>query len=190
MSNQANKGKRSEMLAVKLTVIVAAVVLMLAVVNELTFETIALNEAEKSNSARIELFPDAQSFSEMNFDLTSEESKVVSAVYAANSSGEDVLGYCLNVTCKGFGGDIELIVGIDHDRKITGVQLISHAETPGIGAVAVAEDGALMSAFKNVGVSGVEGIASVSGATISSKAVKEGIAAALEIAEKLLKEGY
>ena len=51
MSNQASKPK-SEMLPLKLTLIVSAVVLMLAIVNELTFETIAANTAAKRTPVR------------------------------------------------------------------------------------------------------------------------------------------
>lgn len=189
MLKQTSKSK-SELLPLKLTIIVSAVVLMLAIVNELTFETIASNAAAKSNSARQELFVDSVGFSPVSFDLTDEEAKTVSEIYSAAGMGEDILGYCMNVTCKGFGGDIVLIVGVDLDGSITGVRLISHSETPGIGAVAVAENGALLSRFSGVTSSGVENVESISGATISSSAVKEGLAKALAVAEKLLKEGY
>ncbi len=187
MSNQANK---SENLPLKLTIIVVAVVLMLALVNELTYKTIAENAAAKSNSARQELFTDSTGFTPVEFELTEEESKTVSEIYSASGAGEDILGYCLNVTCGGFGGDIVLIVGVDLDGSVTGVQLISHAETPGIGAVAVAEDGELLPQFTGATASNIEGVVAVSGATVSSSAVKDGIAKALAVAERLLKEGY
>ena len=45
----------------------------------------------------------------------------------------------MNITCKGFGGDIQLIVGIDLDGEVVGVQLVSHSETPGIGAAAISD---------------------------------------------------
>ena len=189
MLKQTSKSK-SELLPLKLTIIVSAVVLMLAIVNELTFETIASNLAAKSNSARQELFVDSVGFSPVSFDLTDEEAKTVSEIYSAAGKGEDILGYCMNVTCKGFGGDIVLIVGVDLDGSITGVRLISHAETPSIGASALTEDGGLLTRFSGVTASGVENVESVSGATISSSAVKEGLAKALAVAEKLLREGY
>ncbi|MBQ2881641.1 MAG: FMN-binding protein [Clostridia bacterium] len=189
MSKQASKSK-SEMLPLKLTVIVTAVVLMLSIVNELTVETIAANTAKKSNIARQELFVDSTGFTSVDFELTEEEAKTVSEIYSASGEGEDILGYCMNVLCKGFGGDIILIVGVDLDGDVTGVQLISHSETPSIGAVALDENGKLLPQFVGVSSSGIEGIESVSGATISSSAVKEGIIKALAVAERLLKEGY
>lgn len=189
MSNQVSKSK-SEMLPLKLTIIVSAVVLMLAIVNELTFATIAANTAAKSNLARQELFVDSTGFTSVDFELTAEESKTVSEIYSASGEGEDILGYCMNVLCKGFGGDIVLIIGVDLDGEIVGVQVISHAETPSIGAVALDENGKLLPQFAGVSASGLESVESVSGATISSTAVKEGILKALAVAERLLKEGY
>ena len=189
MSNQANRSK-SEMLPLKLTLIVSAVVLMLAIVNELTFETIAANTAAKSNLARQELFADSTGFNSIDFELSEDEAKTVSEIYSAAGEGEDILGYCMNVVCKGFGGDIVLIIGIDLDGDITGIQLISHAETPSIGAVAVDENGSFFPQFVGVSASELEKVETVSGATISSSAVKEGIAKALAVAERLLKEGY
>ena len=119
MSNQASKPK-SEMLPLKLTLIVSAVVLMLSIVNELTFETIASNAAAKSNSARQELFVDSTGFTPVDFELTEDEAKTVSEIYSASGEGEDILGYCMNIICKGFGGDIVLIVGVDLDGDVTG----------------------------------------------------------------------
>lgn len=187
MSNQANK---SEMLPLKLTVIVTAVVLMLAIVNELTFETIAANAEAKSNSARQELFVDSTGFTPVDFELTDEEAKTVSDIYSVSGAGEDILGYCMNVTCGGFGGDIVLVVGVDLDGSLTGVQLISHSETPNIGAKAVMEDGELIPQFAGVDASGVGNVSAVSGATVTSEAVKDAISKALAVSERLLKEGY
>ena len=182
MSNQANKQSLDMSLPVKLVIIVAAVVLMLAVVNGLTSEKIASNEAEKSNSARKEIFTDATGFSLVNFQLTKEEEKSVSEIYAAEGSGEDLLGYCISVVGSGFGGDISLIVGVNLDGSVMGVQVISHTETPGIGSVALDKDGALLPQFVGASISEVQGVSAVSGATYSSAGVMEGVSVALEVA--------
>ena len=181
---------KSEMLPLKLVIIVSAIVFILAIVNELTFETIASNAAEKSNKARQELFVESQGFEPVAFELTAEESEVVSDIYSASGLGEDILGYCMNITCKGFGGDIQLIVGIDLDGEVVGVQLVSHSETPGIGAAAISEDGVFLPLFMGASASDIDNISTVSGATISSKAVADGVAKALAVAGRLLKEGY
>lgn len=189
MLNPASK-QGSERLPLKLTIIVSVIVLMLAVANELTSEKIAFNEALKSNNARQQLFSDSGGFEKVDFELSEDEAKFVGEIYAATGSAEDILGYCLDVTCKGFGGDVLLIIGVDLDGCITGVQLISHSETPGIGAVAVASGGELLSQFSGATASSIENVTAVSGATVSSSAVKDGITKALTVAGRLLKEGY
>ena len=73
---------------------------------------------------------------------------------------------------------------------LTGISVISHTETPGLGAVAAANN-AKGEAFRGqfVGQSGVlsvgDQIDGMSGATITSKAVTTGVNAALEFVENL-----
>ena len=190
MSKQANNQPIDLSLPFKLVVIVSAVVFMLAVVNGLTYEKIASNEAEKSNGARQEIFADAVGFKRLDFELTGEEAKSVSEIYVVESSNEEFLGYCFSVVGTGFGGDISLIVGVDLNCAVVGVKVISHSETPGIGSVALEDEGALLPLFAGVKASEVSGISAVSGATYSSAGVKEGVAVALKVADRILREGY
>lgn len=179
----------SENLPLKLTVIVAVVVFMLAVVNELTYSIIQANAAAAGEAARTELFASAGSFEKQSVTLTEEEAKSIGEIYKVFGN-DSVIGYCINVSCKGFGGDISLIVGVNSDGSVKGIKLLSHSETPGIGAVAVQETGTLLPQFVNATLSSVDNVTAVSGATISSTAVKTGVRAALGVAERLIKEGY
>ena len=43
-------------------------------------------------------------------------------------------GYCLNVAARGYSGPICMLVGIDPQGMIKGVRILTHNETPGIGA--------------------------------------------------------
>ena len=78
-------------------------------------------------------------------------------------------------TAKGFGGDMSLMVGYHPDKTIRGVSIVSHAETPGVGSKV--DDATYLSQYE--GLSGGltiskrndADITSVSGATISSKAI-------------------
>ncbi|MFV0440893.1 MAG: RnfABCDGE type electron transport complex subunit G [Lachnospirales bacterium] len=47
--------------------------------------------------------------------------------------GEGV-GYVVEVNPKGYGGSIKMLVGFDYDGVITGVDIVTHSETPGLGA--------------------------------------------------------
>lgn len=45
-------------------------------------------------------------------------------------------GIAVRTTQNGFGGPIEVLVGFDNEGTIKGYQILSHSETPGLGAKA------------------------------------------------------
>lgn len=45
-------------------------------------------------------------------------------------------GAAVESTTTGFGGDLKVLVGFDHDGKITGYTILESSETPGLGAKA------------------------------------------------------
>jgi electron transport complex protein RnfG len=102
----------------------------------------------------------------------------IRAVYTVKLNGETV-GYCVNVIGKGFGGDINLMVGYQPDKSIRGVSIVSHGETPGVGskvgnaAYLSQYDG--LSGELTISKRGDADITAISGATISSKAVHQAI---------------
>ena len=108
----------------------------------------------------------------------------IRAVYTVRINGETV-GYCVNVIGKGFGGDINLMVGYQPDKSIRGVSIVSHGETPGVGSKV--GDAAHLSQY--IGLSGDltiskrgdADITAISGATISSNAVHEAVVRACEV---------
>ena len=88
---------------------------------------------------------------------------------------------------SGFGGNLDIMVGVGADGTCTGVSIISHAETSGLGANATKED--FRSQFvgkSNVAVTKDGGdIAALTGATITSRAVWNGVNAAIEAAASM-----
>lgn len=52
-----------------------------------------------------------------------------------DQQGRD-LGAAVESTTGGFGGDLKVLVGFDHEGKVLGYTLLEHAETPGLGAKA------------------------------------------------------
>ena len=48
--------------------------------------------------------------------------------------GSGLVGFVGEGKSKGYGGDIEAMVGFSPDGRITGVQVLRHKETPGLGA--------------------------------------------------------
>jgi Na+-translocating ferredoxin:NAD+ oxidoreductase subunit G len=95
-------------------------------------------------------------------------------------------------TGKGFGGDIGLMVGVDLETdKVVGVGITTHAETPGLGARAKTDpkftdqfkDKAMTETFKVKSDGGQ--IDALSGATITSRGVANGVSQAGELYQTL-----
>ena len=161
-------------LTVTLLLICAVVAAVLAGVNMITKDKIAAIQVQKTENAIKEVLPDASDVQQMPLD---GDAGIVQAVYAAGSS------YAVQVAPGGFDGEITMMVGIS-EGKVTGISVISHTETPGLGAVAAAQN-AKGEAFRDqfVGQEGTlavgQQIDAMSGATITSNAVVAGVNAAL-----------
>lgn len=168
-------------LSLTLLVITSLMAAALAGVNMMTAPIIAKsNEAKTQNAVQAVLKGDGDLMDPSSYTDTSG---IVSAVYA----GEN--GYAVQVTPGGFGGEINMMVGVDKEGKVLGVSIISHAETPSLGAVAGAENEAgrafrdsFIGLFGEVKVSKEGGEAdTITSATITSKAVATGVNAALAL---------
>lgn len=101
----------------------------------------------------------------------------------------ELLGYSVESTGAGFGGDLELTVGYGADGKIVGVSVISNSETPGVGSKAMDANYLKNYNQKSGKVTLGSGLDAISGATISSKAVNGAVNAATEKLEAFLKGG-
>jgi len=154
-----------------LTVICLAVALLLAVVNHVTAPVIAEATAEAERKARSEALPDATDFAEVPLPEGTPETVV--SCYRDNGGK----GYVFLVKGAGYGGKsnpITLLVGITPDGKIAGLKITDvSGETAGIGDKVKKKD--FTSRFPDVDAAGVEDVENVSGATYSSKGVKQGV---------------
>ncbi len=164
-------------LAGKLLIITAVVALALAGVNSVTEPIIAQLKADNLQNA-IELVLPGGGESVAFTDATG----LVSTVY----EGEN--GYAVEVNPGGFGGAITMMVGVDAEGEVLGISVVSQTETAGLGAIIAATTSA-GEAFRGqyVGASGSVAVTkdggqidSISGATITSRAVCVGVNAALD----------
>ena len=168
-------------LALTLLAITAVVAAALAGVNSITAPAISELKAQKTQEAIELVLPgggDAVEF---------PETALVSKVYASET------GYAVEVTPGGFDNTITMMVGVDKSGTVLGISIISHTETAGLGAVAAAGTPA-GEAFRAgfVGKSGSVSVTkdggeidSITGATITSRAVCVGVNAALEVVAKM-----
>lgn len=144
------------------------VALLLALANHLTQAKIAENARLAAETARQEALPAASEFTEIS-----------EGVYQGSANGETV-GWCVTEKPLGFGGEITMTVGISKDGTVEGVQILSHSETPGLGANSTTEwkdqyigkhEGV---SVNKVAPSGNE-IMAITGATVTSRAVTQGV---------------
>jgi len=185
---------------IKLVIITLVAGIALGWIYGITKEPIAAQEEKKQQEAYQAVFPDAKSFQEVEGFSEEAASQVISAytnpvdghesdtissaVSALDGSG-NVLGYIFNVsTSKGYGGEIQLTVGIQQDGTVNGYSVLSISETAGLGMHAndtgegswgTQFAGKQAEAFQVVkdgsGASDDSKIDAISGATITSKAV-------------------
>lgn len=159
-------------LTVTLFLITAVVAGLLGFVNYLTEARIAAGQREKAKNAMQEVLPAE------NYELLEASAEGINAVYRA-----DDLGYVVDVTVNGFGGAINMMVGVDAEGRVAGVSIVSHSETASLGANCTRED--FRSQF-----SGAEGtlavtkdggsVEALTGATVTSRAVTNGVNLAVE----------
>jgi electron transport complex protein RnfG len=131
-----------------------------------------------------QVMPDADSYDAVNVGDTGADS-----ITAATKGGE-IMGYCIELRSNGFGGDITLMVGVGTDGCVTGVQILDHSETAGMGAKADDETflGQYIGRSEGITVKtgGDTDIDAITAATITSKAVTAGVNNAIEIALQIM----
>lgn len=171
-------------LTLTLLLICAAVAGILAAVNAVTAPIIAASKESKTQQAISAVLPGGGE--KIDF-AGADATGMVLEVYASEA------GYAVKVAPSGFGGAITMMVGVDTEGKVLGISVISHAETPGLGAVA-AQNTDKGVAFREQFVGLISGITigggenqvdSLSGATISSQAIVDGVNAAIACAVNL-----
>ena len=179
MSDTAAVMKKKEpgpvQLVVTLFAISAICAVLLGLVNSITAGPIKVSTEAKTQAAMEAVLP-ADSYTEVEY---TGGDPLVSKVYQAGDAG-----YVVQVAPSGFGGVLDVMVGVNTDGTCSGVSIISHSETSGLGANATKED--FRSQFEgksNVAVTKDGGdIAALTGATITSRAVCDGVNAAIAAA--------
>ena len=115
-----------------LLLICAIAGLFLGVAYETTKDLIAEKKASVNQEAYQKVLPNAEQLTPLSVDASQQTD--ILEVYESDQ------GYAIKVLAKGYAGDdIEMAVGLDHDGMVTGVEVISHSETPGLGSKAAEE---------------------------------------------------
>ncbi|MDD5644876.1 MAG: RnfABCDGE type electron transport complex subunit G [bacterium] len=129
-----------------------------------------------------EIFPESDDFEEKTGVLP----KMIEKYFIVKNKGS-LLGYVFVCSNYGYSSDIELMVGVDAKGNVAGVKVLAQSETPGLGTRIEEPD--FINQFKGwndaLCKSGKVNFDSITGCTISSKAVFNEIVSALELWDKL-----
>lgn len=162
-----------------LLVITSVAGLILGGVNSMTADIIEERALEESMEAIEAFFPESDGAGLVD-DADVLAYDLVDEVYEVRQ-GDNVIGYTIKTIPNGYDGPIELLTGINMDGEVTGIEILSQTETPGLGDRITTDD------FKDqfIGQSSESevGVDVLSGATVSSNAVVNGVNAATDVFE-------
>lgn len=179
----------------------------LGAVHEITLEPIAQAQAEAAAETYQTVFPEAVTFEttpEITALIESSAEEIAGWGYSgatvdecleARDASGAVLGYVVNASAKGYGGDVQISAGIDKDKKLLGIGFLSISETPGLGMKATEPAFTEQFIGKNAGGDIVRvktGDANesqfnaLSGATYTSTAVENALNAAIRFVNEKL----
>ena len=182
-----------------LTVISLVVAALLGLVNNITTDKIAEIDAEKTRVAMSAVvaegseFTDKLEISDAVVAAASAQGGKIEELYGVKAGGADS-GYVMKVSASGSQGTIVMMIGVDANKAITGISVVSHSETSGIGTKVVGNDPnaagvPVLDQFIGMSGSGTlvvgKTVTAISGATVSTKGINMGANAALAAAETL-----
>ncbi len=186
--------------ALALTLITLVAGMALGGVYEITKDPIAKQEAQAKAEAYEQVFTDAAAFEAVEMDDTltktirdqldqeGYKAQSIEEVMRAEDQSGETLGYAFAVvTSEGYGGDIRFSMGVQNDGTLNGISILSIGETAGLGMNAdtpafkdqfVGKQVEKLQYTKN-GATQDDEINAISGATVTTNAMTNGVNAGL-----------
>ncbi len=181
---------------ISITVITLVAGLALGVVQDITAGPIATQQEKSKEEAYKTVFEDADKFEVYSADdgLISYLSdngftaQTIDEIMVAEDASGETLGYAFTVTdSEGYGGDIQFAMGVQNDGTLNGISILSISETAGLGMKATTDS--FKDQFKDkkvekftytkTGATSDDQIDAISGATITTNAMTNGVNAGL-----------
>jgi len=168
-----------------ITLFITAVITVgaLSAVYNFTLEPVEMQKRRTQEAAMREVLPEASEYREKLVRKTGSISAVYEGIY-----NNTLAGYVVMLSPEGYSGKIDLLAGISvRTDRITGMRVIRHSETPGLGALAVREN--FFRQFDNrklvpLGVTrsspGEHDIQAITSSTITTKAITNAVNEAIE----------
>ncbi|MFO8061617.1 MAG: RnfABCDGE type electron transport complex subunit G [bacterium] len=173
---------------IKLVVICMVAASVLAVVYSVTKEPIEKAKAEEKIRAVRAVISGYEDGMTMRTDTVTDNDNNEFIIYTVIDNNDNVIGRAVaSYSEEGYGGTINIMIGIDRDYRVTGIYALSHKETPGLGSKMDTEE------FKGqfTGISDTDtdisvrkdggDIDAITSATITSRAVCEAVDTGLKI---------
>ncbi|MCL1998457.1 MAG: FMN-binding protein [Turicibacter sp.] len=173
-----------------LLLLIAVTTLLLGFVYDITREPIRIQQELRQQAIIAELIHGTYEFDEIFFENVPN---VTSGIVGYNAAG-DRLGFALAATAPGYAAAVDIMVGFNLDGVITGVSIVNHRETPGLGTAIATPAFLNQFAGRTEAMtvtrmpSGPNEIAALTSATISTDAVINGINAALAYITTFIEE--
>ena len=169
--------------ALSLFAIAAIVTALLGMARNLTLEPIEKQRKAAQEKTMRAVLTEADNFRELSAEKTGGINRIFEGL-----RGSETIGYVVELSPVGYSGEINMMVGISKaEDKITGMRVVKHTETPGLGALAVNEnfyrqfDGRKLLPLRVVRTSpGADDIEAITAATITSRAVTSAVNEAIE----------
>lgn len=163
-----------------LFVIASVAGLLLAVTEFITKPRILRNRQLQLQQAKKDVLPQAAFFySGTVSDKESNEEVEYTAGFCENRK---MVGLIFTVSPSGYAGPINMVLGIDKSGDLSGISVLSHTETPGLGSKIEDKDfiSAVINAARNAEINfGLRqdggDVDAITAATISSKAFLDGV---------------
>jgi len=178
-----------------LTVIALVTALLLGLVDGVTRGPIAEIEAEKTRVAMSAVAPAGSEFTDkMEIPAAAAEAAAAQGGKVLELYGVKAGGYVMKISASGSQGSIVMMVGTDANKAITGISVVSHAETSGIGTKVCGNelnDAGVPVLDQFIGLSGSgtlvvkKNIVPITTATVSTKGITMGANAALAAVEAM-----
>jgi len=162
-----------------ITVVVFVSVALLTWTDSVTATKIEEQKQQEIQSMLEEMFPNVEEyiFKDNIYILRADEVEI---------------GYAFMAVGKGYGGDIDILIGLEDETTIKGITIISQSETPGLGSRITEDSFAQKFAGLNIGdvtlTKDGGKIDGITGATISSGAVVDAVRTTAMEKVKSLKE--
>ena len=171
----------SEKVKAVLSLTIICFVVSLAVVFSyiITKPHIERSANEEAYKAMESVLPEVRSFEEI--EVLQETLNAYNCTFLRKAADSNAIA--MQIETRGYQSGLVVMVGVGEDSKISGVRVVKHSETEGIGTRAMTEQ--YLEQYKKKG--DTTDIELISGATYTSEGIKTAVKKAIELFEEIKK---